>query len=166
MRDLATIATPIAQIADSMMAIARMPNSLRLHERFQQAAGVKLDRPGFIALKRVAHDGPLRISDLSQRMGLDTSTISRKVHQLEFEGLIARAGDPADRRSAVLTITEDGRRVMQQLDGQGERMLAQTLSSWPEHDIEQLARLLSKLVHDIHSSLERPTAAAHSEDAS
>ena len=45
-------------------------------------------------------------------------------------------------------------------------MLAQTLSSWPEHDIEQLARLLSKLVHDIHSSLERPTAAAHSEDAS
>jgi DNA-binding MarR family transcriptional regulator len=152
-------ATPISQIVDSMTAIARMPSSLRLHERFQLAAGVKLDRPGFIALKRVAHDGPLRVSDLSQRMGLDVSTISRKAHQLEFEGLVARTGDPADRRSAVLSITEDGRRVLRQLDGQGERMLAEILASWPEAEIAQLAQLLKRLVDDIHTSLERPPAA-------
>ena len=142
-----------------MMAIARMPSSLRLHEKFQKAAGVKLDRPGFIALKRVAHDGPLRVSDLSQRMNLDVSTISRKVQQLEFEGLVARAGDPTDRRSAVLSITDDGRRVLRQLDGEGERMLAEILAGWPEAEIAQLAQLLKRLVDDIQTSLQRPPAA-------
>ncbi len=143
---------------ESMSAIARMPSSLKLHEKFQAAAGVKLDRPGFIALKKIALYGPLRVSALSQQMGLDISTVSRKVHQLEAEGLVERSGDPADRRSAVLSISDEGRRVLQKLDGQGERMLADTLADWSDEDIARLAELLGRLIDDIHASLDHPVS--------
>ncbi len=157
--------SPYTTIIESMSAIMRMPHSLKLHEKFEEAAGVKLDRPGFIALKKISMGGPVRVSDLSQRMGLDVSTISRKVHQLEAEGLVGRSGDPADRRSAVLSITDDGRRVLEKLDGQGEQMLADTMADWPEEDVARLAELLSRLIDDIHRSLELPAAASPKECA-
>ncbi|MCC4605671.1 winged helix-turn-helix transcriptional regulator [Xanthomonas campestris pv. badrii] len=52
---------------------------------------------------------PIRPSDLSRRMGLDASTLTRNLRPLMLAGLVAQ-GDGADARSRLITLTAAGRR--------------------------------------------------------
>jgi DNA-binding MarR family transcriptional regulator len=49
---------------------------------------------------------------LADHTGLDPIYISKLVRRLESAGLIERAPDPADSRAVTLSITEEGRRVV------------------------------------------------------
>jgi DNA-binding MarR family transcriptional regulator len=49
---------------------------------------------------------------LADHTGLDPIYISKLVRRLESAGLIKRAADPNDSRAVTLTITEEGRRVI------------------------------------------------------
>src|SRR5581483_2239535 len=48
-------------------------------------------------------------SDIAAILGADRSTLVRLVDQLEELGLVVRKPDPADRRSSVPTLTDEGR---------------------------------------------------------
>ena len=50
----------------------------------------------------------LTISEISQRLGLDPSTLVRAVDSLERKDLARRGSDPNDRRRNPITITEKG----------------------------------------------------------
>jgi DNA-binding MarR family transcriptional regulator len=54
----------------------------------------------------------LTISEISQRMGLDPSTLVRAMDSLEKKGLAQRGRDPNDRRRNPITITEKGRELI------------------------------------------------------
>ena len=51
----------------------------------------------------------LTISEISQRLGLDPSTLVRSVDSLERKGLAQRGSDPHDRRRNPVSLTEKGR---------------------------------------------------------
>lgn len=53
--------------------------------------------------------GGINLAGLSERMGLDVSTVSRTVDALVREGLIARTIDPANRRAVVIALTCRGK---------------------------------------------------------
>ena len=53
--------------------------------------------------------GPLPLGKLADRMACVKSNITQLVDRLETEGLVARVGDPSDRRSVLAEITSDGR---------------------------------------------------------
>jgi DNA-binding MarR family transcriptional regulator len=55
----------------------------------------------------------LTISEISQRMGLDPSTLVRAVDALERRDLARRGLDPHDRRRHPITITETGRELVE-----------------------------------------------------
>lgn len=57
---------------------------------------------------RMLQTETLTISDLSQRMGLNPSTLVRAVDSLERKGLAQRGSDPNDRRRNPVSITEKG----------------------------------------------------------
>lgn len=65
---------------------------------------------------------------LAGTIGFDTSTIGAVVDRLESRGLIRRNASPTDRRVRLLTVTDDGRalleRVMPAMLRAQERMLA------------------------------------------
>jgi DNA-binding MarR family transcriptional regulator len=54
----------------------------------------------------------LTISAISQRLGLDPSTLVRAVDALERKGLTERGSDPHDRRRNPIHITDKGRALM------------------------------------------------------
>ena len=54
----------------------------------------------------------LTISEISQRMGLDPSTLVRAVDTLERKDLARRGSDPHDRRRNPITITDKGRQLV------------------------------------------------------
>jgi DNA-binding MarR family transcriptional regulator len=147
-----TTAGPDAVITDIEQALTRLirrGNQPRVHERLAARAGVSLDRAAYAALSRVHEAGPLRLSELATRMGVDVSTASRQLQQLERSGLVARVGDPADRRASLLELSAEGRRVLARMRQARHAGLARVLAGWSARDRRRLATALTRLVDDL-----------------
>ncbi len=67
------------------------------------------------ALIELAEGSPLTQRDLTERLGLEKSTVSRLVAGLERRGLLTRRRNPANRRFHQVAITEDGRAAVGRL---------------------------------------------------
>jgi DNA-binding MarR family transcriptional regulator len=147
-----TASTTDAAMTDIERALTRLirrGNQPRVHERLAARAGVSLDRAAYAALGRVHEAGPLRLSELAARMGVDASTASRQVQQLERTGLVGRVGDPADRRASLLELTAEGDRVLARMRQARRESLARVLSGWSRADRRTLAAVLTRLVDDL-----------------
>jgi DNA-binding MarR family transcriptional regulator len=147
-----TASGPAATMTDIEQALTRLVrrgNQPRVHERLAARAGVPLDRAAYAALCRVQEAGPLRLSELAARMGVDASTASRQVQQLERTGLVGRVGDPDDGRASLLELTAEGDRVLTRMRQARRASLDQVLAGWSAADRRVLAALLTRLVDDL-----------------
>lgn len=89
--------------------------------------------------------GTLRPTDLTNASMLTSSGTTKRLDRLEAAGLIARAPDPADRRGTLIGLTDDGRRLIDELTPahlDNERRILGALS---EDERRALADLLRKL---------------------
>ena len=91
----------------------------------------------------------MRAFDLAAWQGVDKSTITPQVHRLAERGLVARRGDPGDRRAALLTVTDHGRRKLQEMDESGVRLFERALDSWSGDDRRALATLMRRLAAEL-----------------
>src|SRR3970282_799627 len=57
----------------------------------------------------VCSNRPLTLGELAQRLACVRSNVTQLVDRLEFDGLVRREADPADRRSIMAVITDSGR---------------------------------------------------------
>ena len=71
-------------------------------------AGLSIAKLG--VLRHLVDAGePLQLGKLADRMACVKSNITQLVDRLEADGLVARNGDPTDRRSVLAEITSEGR---------------------------------------------------------
>jgi DNA-binding MarR family transcriptional regulator len=97
---------------------------------------------GFEVLWRVAAapDGHLRMTDLAELVLLSPSGLSRLVDRLEAEGMIERVACPTDGRAINATITEVGRRRLEESQATHfEGIRRRFLAHFDEAEIDQLA---------------------------
>jgi DNA-binding MarR family transcriptional regulator len=62
-----------------------------------------------------ALDEPMAMNALGERLGVDASYVTTLADQLEERGLIERRSHPGDRRIKSLALTQEGRRLREQL---------------------------------------------------
>jgi DNA-binding MarR family transcriptional regulator len=136
------------RIGEALSGVFRAGHASRFHERVAEEAGVVCDRTGFVLLAKVM-DAPARISQLADRIGLDISTTSRKVAELEAAGLVERTLDPADRRAAVISPTPRADELVARMRDARDRAFGQMLAGWDSADRVRLADLLERLVADM-----------------
>jgi len=86
---------------------------------------------------------PGGIADL---LNISRTTITGVLDRLESEGLIARAIDPADRRSFVVTLTDAGHTLIQQMDAARREPLSQALDQLNSVDLQALSQGMNALV--------------------
>ena len=77
----------------------------RHYDAYLGAAGMKNTQ--YSLLSHVAALGPIRPSDLAQRMGLDASTLTRNLQPLVSQGWL-RMGPGEDARSRLIEATKEG----------------------------------------------------------
>ena len=93
------------ELVVSLLTVAR-----RLRSRLPEG---RFDPAMMFVLHHVQVGGSLRVSGLAEALGLDTSTASRHVRQLELGGYLARTGDPEDRRASRVRLTRRGRGALE-----------------------------------------------------
>jgi DNA-binding MarR family transcriptional regulator len=79
------------------------------------------------ALKRLEHCGPATSSDLARQDRISPQSMGATVAALEQRGLIQRHRDPEDGRRIVLSISEAGRRVVNDRRGARTEQIAAAL---------------------------------------
>jgi DNA-binding MarR family transcriptional regulator len=89
--------------------------------------------------------GPLRLSELAERMGVTAPTASRAVDGLVELGLLERLPDPGDRRAVRIDVTESGRKDVELRKTRAARALAPAVGALSAQDRAQLAALLTRL---------------------
>ena len=150
-------ADPIDRFAEALQTVARLVTQVRLHEQLLRLAGVRLDRAAATLLFKLAVQGDsLRVTDLAELLGVDTPTVTRKVQQLERDGMVIRQTDPDDRRASRIRLTPAGHRTIDRVRRARRVWLDQVFRDWGDDDLSALTDLLSRFAEDLERDLERP----------
>lgn len=90
-------------------------------------ADVGLSPSQLSVLGSVARRGPLGISELAEREGINPTMLSRIVGKLDDAGLISRIAHPDDGRAALVEATAAGRTLHKRVQAQRAMLLADRL---------------------------------------
>ena len=121
----------------------------RTARRLRQEAGNDLSPSMNATLATIENHGPLTPSRLAELERIKRPTATRVLRRLQEEGLIERAADPEDGRSAVVCITKEGRGLLKKLRSRKNAYLARRLRELPAEDIavlESAADVLERLL--------------------
>lgn len=83
------------------------------------------------AIGELNGSGPLTQQHLASALRLQKSTVSRLVDQLEANGIVTRATNPADRRSVLVSLTALGANRAERLDDARRALFTRLLSEVP-----------------------------------
>jgi DNA-binding MarR family transcriptional regulator len=135
----------IATLTHRLAALTRRAVGERMaHETWAHQAGF---RPGCIGVLRVvAAREPVSQREVSEALLLDPSDLVTLVDILERAGLVERRRDPADRRRYALEVTPRGKLAVVRLREINREANEELLAPLDEHEREQLAELIGRVV--------------------
>lgn len=88
-----------------------MHRSFKDFKRFMDESDLSPSQVG--ALMRLHHGGPCGVSDIASHLGISNAAASQMVDRMFQMGLLARAENPLDRRIKLLTITTEGKALVE-----------------------------------------------------
>ncbi|HEU0244240.1 MAG TPA: MarR family transcriptional regulator [Candidatus Limnocylindrales bacterium] len=136
--------------AERHVEVANRLNSAAIHllrriSRDDGADGVTGAR--LSALSVLVYGGPQSLGALARREGVATPTMTRIVDALVRDGLVGRTAVEGDRRQVRLTVTPDGRRLMERGRARRIERLAADLDTLTADQLDALERALDVLEH-------------------
>lgn len=96
-------------------------------------------------LRVVVEAGPIRASDLANTLSVTKTSISRYVNEMLDEGLLVQRRDPSDGRATLLSVSEKGRRALEERQVRRGAILDELCGGWTHGDVEMLTSLLERL---------------------
>jgi len=100
-------------------------------------------------LDGIVRSGAVRMGDIATWQGVDKSTVTVQLRRLADRGLVVRRVDPSDARAVLVSASDAGRHLHQDVSRQGARVLAGLLADWDPADRRDLARLVSRFADDL-----------------
>ena len=132
----------------------------KLEERLEQHRLVPIAQYDVLLELNAAPGRRLRMQQLSDRVVLSRSRVSRVVDEMERAGLVRREADPDDKRAAFAVITDDGRAALRRaapvyLQGIEEEFLSHLTAG----ERKALERSLHKVLDAQRSEVDGPIEA-------
>lgn len=137
----------------AMHILARRGTGTRLHRLLVEAAGSDVDHAGYLVLKRIQVDGPIRITDLADLMGVEPSTASRHVQTLEENGWLEKQPQTEDRRVILAGVTPSGLAVVERVETERHRIFDRALADWPDEDVDRFVELFERFASDLSDAV-------------
>lgn len=90
--------------------------------------------------------GETTIGDLSKKLGLDKSTLSRTMEGLVNIGLVDRVVHPTDRRFTLLKLTDQGTEICTRINEGNDQYFAEVFEEIPSENHQHLNHCIALLV--------------------
>lgn len=145
-------------LAASLVRVMSVWASAPYQRAFARDAGIPDDDNAIPALFSLAMRGPQRPSALAAELHISPPAGSRLFERLAAAGLALRVADERDSRASIVTLTDHGRAVAQQLFDAGDALMRDLLADWSSADRDRLASLMHRFADAVASDASTRTA--------
>jgi len=99
---------------------------------------------GYLVLRYVMANEPIRAGDVATGLSMDKSAVSRQLAALRESGLIASQPDPEDGRASLVVASAKANERLDEFRVELKADYQRMLAEWNAADIADFARLLKK----------------------
>lgn len=134
------------ELADHILrALRRVSRAIDLHSR-RLAHDHQLTGPQLVCLRQLSRSSPTTPGRLAQEVSLSHATVTGILGRLESRGLVAREKDTVDRRRVMVTLTDDGRRLIELAPYPLQERFLRALENIPLANRTMIAVVLDQIV--------------------
>ncbi|HLR20340.1 MAG TPA: MarR family transcriptional regulator [Staphylococcus sp.] len=112
---------------------------------FMKKFNMNVNISQIIALAKLKEHGAQKPSSLAQSLGYTSGAITGLTNKLVKDGYIVRAHQEDDRRSILITITDNGLDLLDKAQIQGQKMRNEIYSVLNDKEVRQLLEIQKKL---------------------
>lgn len=87
----------------------------------------------------------MRVSDVAACHGVDVSSVTPRLKTLGDAGLVSRRGADHDRRVAIITLTDEGRRALDDVHAARAELLRRALEAVGEQHLSAATEVFSRI---------------------
>ena len=114
-----------------------------------------LTGPQLTVLKMLEGLGDLSLSDLSERIRAQNSTVTGIIDRMEREGLVVRTRSTEDRRVVRIKLTEKGARIARDIAVEPMEIFRSALENLSPGEMRDLLKILTKIARRVQSIVKR-----------
>jgi MarR family transcriptional regulator, organic hydroperoxide resistance regulator len=114
-----------------------------------------LTGPQLTVLKLLEGWGDLSLTELSERIRAQNSTVTGIIDRMEREGLVVRARSSEDRRVVHIRMTDKGARIARDIAVEPMEILHKALGALSQGETRDLLRILTKIAKRVQSIVKR-----------
>jgi DNA-binding MarR family transcriptional regulator len=107
----------------------------------------------FVVLNSIMLGKGRTLSEFCRLLAYDSGAMARLLDRIEAKGMIRRVDNPADRRSYIVELTEQGQAVFPQARRGTEVAFRRLLAGFSEADAEMLRGLLKRILANAAESM-------------
>jgi DNA-binding MarR family transcriptional regulator len=119
-----------------------------------------LTGPQLTVLKVLEGVGDLSLSELSERIRAQNSTVTGIIDRMEREGLVVRSRSTEDRRVVHIQLTEKGARIAREIAVEPMEVFRSALESLSAGEMRDLLKILTKIAQRVQGIVKRDVGAA------
>lgn len=131
----------INAVTDAVLIASRL--LVAVSARSIAAVDEALTIPQFRLLIVLCLRGPVKLTSLAEHLSVNPSTATRMVDRLVAAGLINRETNPASRRELLVTLTDQGTTVVNEVTRRRRTEIAHIVSRMPPATREDLVHALT-----------------------
>jgi DNA-binding MarR family transcriptional regulator len=135
-----------AQIEERLLTLILRANRARIYDDLLRGADVAIDSSLYPVLSATAAIGPARVSELAEVVGLNPTTMSRHLRELERIELVSRTNSDSDRRATMVELTELGSAIVARLRDQRRELFSELLEGFAPEELDRFADYLERLI--------------------
>jgi DNA-binding MarR family transcriptional regulator len=142
---------PSGQLEFLLAEVLRL--QLRVYNARFRSTG--LNQSQIAALLHLQRAEQLSQTDLSRRLGIKKAALGALIDGLESKGLVERARSREDRRLQLVSITDAGERVVDEIDRMGEALGTEYRSGITREERAQFVSILQRIRRNLREMEKR-----------
>ena len=149
-------------IKDIVTSIRRLVRAEHLDSQ-KMSKQFGLTGPQSLVLRLLIKEGALSSADLSRQMYVTPSNITGIIDRLNKKGFVERIRKPGDRRVALITLTESGKKLGKTLPDPIEKKIINQLDDLESEHLQILAVTMNQILNliEVKGAKETPLGMGH-----
>ncbi|MBX3226663.1 MAG: MarR family transcriptional regulator [Labilithrix sp.] len=124
----------------------------------EMARRADLTGPQLTVVKMLEQIGDLSLSELSERIRAQNSTVTGIIDRMVREGLVTRERSKEDRRVVYIRLTAKGKKLAEEIPIEPMEIFRGALETLTANEVRDLVKILGKVAKRVRQAVQRETA--------